>query len=182
MAPAPSAPVSGEAKQEPQPPLGGSETVLVAEDNEAVRRLTVSVLEGPGYTVIEAADGEDALKKIGEHRDAIRLLLLDVLMPKKNGKEVLEETQKIMPGVKALFISGYTAEISHQRGILDKGQEFIAKPFSPLQRPSLLEQQSRIPFARLSYPFTTGIVTLKIVPSPGSLCTESSPLCFLTIS
>jgi two-component system cell cycle sensor histidine kinase/response regulator CckA len=109
----------------------GTETVLVAEDDETIRRLVRSVLGDFGYTVIEARDGEDAVEKIGRHRGSIQLLLLDVIMPKKSGREVYEEARKQMPGVKALFLSGYTADIVRKRGLLEAGQDFIAKPVSP---------------------------------------------------
>jgi nitrogen-specific signal transduction histidine kinase/CheY-like chemotaxis protein len=109
----------------------GNETVLVAEDDEPLRRLVGSVLEEFGYTVIVAADGEEAMRKIREHGEQIQLLLLDVIMPKKNGKEVYEEARRLIPGVKALFASGYTADIVHKKGILDEGLDFVSKPISP---------------------------------------------------
>ena len=75
-------------------PKGGTETVLVAEDDQAVRKLTMNVLERFGYKVIAAEDGEEAIKKFKENKKEIQLLLLDVIMPKKNGKEVYEEIKK----------------------------------------------------------------------------------------
>lgn len=107
---------------------GGAETLLVAEDDEAVRTLTSNMLEQFGYTVIQAENGEDAVNKFMANRDKVRLLLLDVIMPKKNGKEVYDKVRIFNPAVKALFVSGYTADIIHQRGLLDKGQHFILKP------------------------------------------------------
>ncbi len=107
---------------------GGSETILVAEDEEIVRNLTTSVLEQFGYRVIEAIDGEDAVNKFMERKDEIKLLLLDVIMPKKNGREVLSKIRIFQPGVKALFLSGYTADIMHQKGLLDSREHFIMKP------------------------------------------------------
>ena len=109
----------------------GCETVLVAEDDEPLRRMVSSVLEEFGYRVIGAVDGEDALAKIREHRNDIGLLLLDVIMPKKNGKEVYEEAKGLVPGIKALFASGYTADIVNKKGILDEGMDFLSKPVSP---------------------------------------------------
>ncbi len=109
----------------------GTETVLLAEDDEAVKKIIRTMLEGFGYKVIEAADGEDAVNKFIENRDNIKLLILDVVMPKKNGKEVYEEIRKAMPDIKALFMSGYTADIVHKKGILEEGLEFIVKPLSP---------------------------------------------------
>jgi len=110
---------------------GGAETILVAEDDEAVRTFTRTVLEGSGYTVIEAVDGEDAVNKFKEHKESIDLLLFDVVMPKIDGKTAYDRILELRPGVKALFISGYTTEHIAQKGVLEKGLEFIYKPASP---------------------------------------------------
>ncbi|OGW40734.1 MAG: hypothetical protein A2010_16140 [Nitrospirae bacterium GWD2_57_9] len=112
-------------------PRGGSETILVAEDDASLRQLVQSVLTQFGYRVIEAVDGEDAVAKIRGHKHEIDLLLLDVIMPKKNGKDVHEEALKMMPGVPTIFASGYTADILHQKGILKEGLNFLSKPVSP---------------------------------------------------
>jgi PAS domain S-box-containing protein len=109
----------------------GTETVLLAEDDDTVRSLTRRMLEEFGYRVIEACDGEDAVQKFNEHADAVSLAILDVVMPKKNGMDAYRELQKLRPGIKALFMSGYTADIIEKRGILDKGMLFISKPASP---------------------------------------------------
>jgi two-component system, cell cycle sensor histidine kinase and response regulator CckA len=111
------------------PPItGGTETILVAEDDETVRALTSSILEQFGYVVIQAEDGEDAVNKFMMNRDNVKMLLLDVIMPKKNGKEVYDKIRIFKPEVKSLFLSGYTAEIIQQKGLLDKGLNFILKP------------------------------------------------------
>jgi len=107
---------------------GGSETILVAEDDESVRKLIVYILEQFGYTVYEAADGEQAVKVFMEHETSIDLLLFDVIMPHKNGREAYRAIKKIKPGMKALFTSGYTADLMQKRGILEKGFELILKP------------------------------------------------------
>lgn len=109
----------------------GTETILLAEDNEDVRRLLCNVLEGYGYTVIEAEDGEAAVGKYIENKDKIQLLLFDVIMPKKNGKEAYEEIKKMNPSIRVLFSSGYTADIIQQKGILEEGINLIMKPVSP---------------------------------------------------
>ncbi len=109
----------------------GTETVLLAEDDAAVRKLTGSVLLAFGYTVIEAVDGEDAVQKFNDHGDKIDLLILDIIMPKKNGKEAYQAIRKLKPGIKALFTSGYTADIVHKKGILETGLDFILKPSTP---------------------------------------------------
>jgi PAS domain S-box-containing protein len=114
------------------PPLeGGIETILVAEDSEDVRGLIKTALEDKGYEVIEACDGEEAIRLFNENQDKIKLTLLDVIMPKKNGKEAYEEIKRLMPDIKAVFMSGYTADIVSRKGIIEKGLEFISKPVSP---------------------------------------------------
>ncbi len=112
-------------------PLGGNETILVAEDDPAVRKLTRNVLERFGYKVIEAVDGEDALSKFRENMEAIQLVILDVVMPRMNGKQVYDEIMKVRPGSRVIFSSGYTAEIIHQKGVLEEGIQLISKPIEP---------------------------------------------------
>ena len=103
------------------PPVGGTETILIAEDDAEVRRLTKNVLEEFGYTVVEAVDGEDAISKFLKHKRKVDLVMLDVVMPRKNGKEVYQYVRKIRPDIKALFTSGYTADVIHEKGVLDEG-------------------------------------------------------------
>ncbi len=111
--------------------VGGNETVLLVEDDESVRAMTKKVLEDFGYRVIEAADGEEAVRVFKENRESVELLILDIIMPKKNGKETYEEIKTIKPGIKALFTSGYTADIIEQKGFLGIGLDFIGKPSAP---------------------------------------------------
>ena len=113
-------------------PAGGTETILVAEDDEAIRRLSESVLKEFGYSVILAEDGEDAVAKFREHMHRIDLLVLDMIMPRKNGKEAHEEIRKIRPDIKVLFASGYAADIIHGKGIVEEELDFIMKPVSPM--------------------------------------------------
>lgn len=121
-----------EMKSEDLPIMGGSmETILVAEDDPRVRQLTREVLENYGYRVLEAVDGMDAVKVFHDNKDDIRLVILDVIMPRKNGKECFTEIRKINPGIKAIFTSGYTADIVHKKGILEEGLQFLSKPVSP---------------------------------------------------
>ena len=86
-------------------PTGGTETILLAEDDENVRNLTRAVLEDFGYHVIIAKDGQDAVNKYIESKDRIRLLLFDIIMPKKTGKEAYDAIRTVTPGVKALFLA-----------------------------------------------------------------------------
>jgi PAS domain S-box-containing protein len=109
-------------------PKRGTETLLVADDDESILELTAKVLEQFGYTVISARDGVDAVKIFSENKEKIALVILDVMMPKMNGKEVLDEIRKIRPDMKALFVSGYTSDIIHSRGMLDESLEYITKP------------------------------------------------------
>jgi signal transduction histidine kinase len=114
------------------PPVrGGTETMLLAEDEDAVRRAIMTVLERYGYNVIEAVDGEDAVNKFMENKDRIQLLMLDVIMPKKGGKEAYDEIRKIKPDIKTIFASGYTADILNRKGMLEEGINFVFKPISP---------------------------------------------------
>ena len=113
------------------PMQGGTETILVAEDDDSLRKLTRIVLESFGYTVITAEDGEETITKYRENRDTVRLLVLDMIMPKKNGKEAYDEIRKLSPDIKALFISGYTMDSITKRKLIDESMDFILKPVSP---------------------------------------------------
>ena len=112
-------------------PSGGTETILIAEDDAVVRQLSKTVLTEFGYTVIEATNGEEALQKFLEHRDRIRLLLFDIVMPKKNGKEVYDEIRKTGSDVKVIFLSGYPAEVIGNTGLSEFGSNLIMKPVHP---------------------------------------------------
>jgi CheY-like chemotaxis protein len=110
---------------------GGTETILIAEDDEEIRQTTRVLLEMHGYQVVEALDGDDALNKYMELSDSIDLLILDVIMPRKNGKQVYDEIRRNGHGVKALFFSGYPAGIIGRKGILEEDLHFMKKPVSP---------------------------------------------------
>ncbi|MEW6599765.1 MAG: PAS domain S-box protein [Nitrospirota bacterium] len=110
-----------------------SATILVAEDESAVRDSIINILQEFGYKVIEAVDGQDAIVKFTEHKNEIQLLLLDVVMPKKNGKEVFEEIKRMAPGIKAIFTSGYTADVISRKNVLGKDVMFVSKPILPDQ-------------------------------------------------
>ena len=112
-------------------PAGGSETILIAEDDEVLRQLAKTILTEFGYTVIEAINGEDAVRKFMENREGIQLVLLDIVMPKKNGKEVYDEIRQTGSDVKILFLSGYPVEVIGGTGLLQEGVELITKPVHP---------------------------------------------------
>jgi len=111
-------------------PAGGTETVLLAEDNADVRKITRSVLEAFGYTVLEAVDGEDAVNSFMKNKDSIQLLIFDVIMPVKSGKDAYEEILSVRPDINILFLSGYTIDIVGKQGIFAEGLNFISKPVS----------------------------------------------------
>lgn len=109
---------------------GGGETVLIAEDNEEARNILKSILLQNDYRVLEAKDGEEAIKTFRKNKD-IDLLIFDSVMPKKNGREAYEEIKKEDPNIKVLFTSGYTDDIILSKGVLEGEFDFIQKPFSP---------------------------------------------------
>jgi len=117
--------------QEPLEARKGTETVLLAEDDDSVRNLIVTLLTEAGYTVISSSDGEEAVEAFLKNKDRIRLLILDLIMPKKNGKEVFEAMRKIRPDIKVLFMSGYAADIFEKRDIPEEGLNLLLKPISP---------------------------------------------------
>ena len=97
----------------------------------AVREFTKKMLEEYGYKVITAGSGQEAINEFKAHKDKIQLVLLDVIMPNRNGREAYEEIKKIRPDIKALFMSGYPADIIHKHEIVEKGFAYIEKPASP---------------------------------------------------
>jgi nitrogen-specific signal transduction histidine kinase/ActR/RegA family two-component response regulator len=120
------------AKEQPatKTPERGTETVLLAEDDEKVRNLLLTGLRNFGYTVIEAVDGEDAVHKYREHKDRIELLIFDLIMPKKSGNEAYDEIRKIKPDIKILFVTGYSPDIVRVKASIENPAAIIYKPFS----------------------------------------------------
>ena len=112
-------------------PARGTETVLLAEDDEALRKLSSTVLVEYGYTVIEAVDGEDAVNKFMENEKTIKILVFDIIMPKMNGKEAYDKIQIIKPDMKVIFSSGYTPDIIRQKVMLEDSAPLLYKPVSP---------------------------------------------------
>jgi PAS domain S-box-containing protein len=109
----------------------GTETILVAEDDENVRKIVVDILEAYGYHTIVAVAGDDAVAKFQQCRDQISLAFLDAIMPRKNGWQVYEEIQRIKPGTKVLFTSGYTDEIIRKENIMADKAQILTKPVAP---------------------------------------------------
>jgi len=110
---------------------GGSETVLLVEDEEIVRHLEREVLEESGYTVLEAQSAEHAVQLCKEHRGTIHLLLTDVVMPQMSGPELAEQLAPIRPEMKVLYASGYPDNAITHRGVLESGTAFLPKPLTP---------------------------------------------------
>ena len=109
---------------------GGSETILIVEDDRDVRKLVKEILKSHGYTTIEAIDGDDAVRVYREHKEHIDLVILDVVMPGKSGKEALDEITRLDPLVKAIFVSGYTGDVVIDKGIQSESADFLQKPLS----------------------------------------------------
>jgi PAS domain S-box-containing protein len=115
------------------PPSGGNETILLIEDDTVLRHLEKGVLEQFGYRVIEAEDGEDGIRQFLTCGERVDGLLIDVIMPKKNGREVYDEIRRLRPDIKVLFTSGYTTEVIRRHGLLDGEHHFLPKPATPTE-------------------------------------------------
>lgn len=118
-----------EEKPEPISVRGGNETILIAEDDMAVRNLISEVLIKYGYKIVEAIDGVDAIEQF-KKAASIDLLIFDSVMPKKNGREAYNEIHKIKPDIKIIFTSGYTRDVFRDKGVEDKKFDFLQKPVS----------------------------------------------------
>jgi len=108
----------------------GAATLLVADDNREVRSFLKDMLDHYGYRVIAAMDGDDAIGKFREH-EAISLAILDLVMPKKNGKQVYDALKAMRPDIKTLFMSGHSRQVILDRGFEGDGVDYIEKPFAP---------------------------------------------------
>jgi signal transduction histidine kinase/ActR/RegA family two-component response regulator len=108
----------------------GKETVLLVEDEPAVRTLTAQMLRSQGYTVVEACSGDHAVSQIADFRDPIDLLLTDVVMPGMSGRQLALRLVEMQPGLKVLFMSGYTDNVMAQHGVLEPGTQLLQKPFT----------------------------------------------------
>jgi len=113
-------------------PEPGTETILVAEDDPNVRNLVDRVLTKHGYQVILAEDGQEVVDRFAANRDDVGLILMDIIMPRKNGIEAYAEIEKLHPGAKVLFTSGYTSDFIQSRG-MQEGVELIMKPVQPVE-------------------------------------------------
>ncbi len=109
----------------------GSETILVVEDDEAVRKMTRTFLTINGYEVLEARNAREAIQIVEKYGDAIDLLLTDVVMPGIKGRELVAQISQICEDLPVLYMSAYTEDAAVNNGILDPGTAFIEKPFGP---------------------------------------------------
>ncbi len=112
-------------------PLKGSETVLVVEDDEMVRRLTCGILQAAGYRVLEAAGGPAALELLKELKNPPQLMITDVVMPEINGRQLARKVEEIFPDIRVLYLSGYASSAVVAQGILEPGLDFLQKPYTP---------------------------------------------------
>ncbi len=112
------------------PATGGSETIMIVEDEELVRNLAVTVLRRAGYAVLEAGDARECLDRLKDHSGSLDLLLTDVVMPGMNGRELYEKVAARFENPRVLFMSGYTEDVVSHEGVLEEGIAFIPKPFS----------------------------------------------------
>ena len=110
---------------------GGTETILIAEDQAEVGAVMRATLEGEGYAVLEARGGEEALRLSAAHADPIHLLLTDVVMPGMTGRDLAHALRELRPSVRVLYTSGYTDHAIVRQGVIESGLAFIQKPFSP---------------------------------------------------
>ena len=115
----------------PAVPVPGTETILLVEDEPALRALTKRILHSAGYQVLEAANGLDALRLAEQHRGTVHLMITDVVMPGMNGRELAERLSRFAPRMRVLFTSGYTDDSILRLGVLDDASRFLNKPYTP---------------------------------------------------
>jgi len=116
----------------PQPPtISSTETLLIVENEAAIRNLLQMALRKNGYTVLAAESGREALDLVSTHSGPIHLLITDVMMPDIDGPELVRRLSAIRPETRALFMSGYMDDALGEQGVLPSSVNFIQKPFSP---------------------------------------------------
>ena len=122
--------VNEQSENSSQIPLGSGEMILLVEDDASILKLGTRLLEGLGYIVLSAVSPIQALSLAKEHAGNISLLITDVVMPEMNGRDLSKKLKAISPNLKVIFISGYTANVIADRGVLDDDVNFLSKPFS----------------------------------------------------
>jgi DNA-binding NtrC family response regulator len=109
---------------------GGTETVLLVEDEESVRQLVRETLTLKGYRVVEAENGEAGLAAAAQHKGKIDLVITDVVMPGMGGRELVKQLAQVRPEAKVLYLSGYTEDAIVSEGTIESGTAFLQKPFT----------------------------------------------------
>ncbi|HWO88884.1 MAG TPA: response regulator [Gemmatimonadales bacterium] len=120
-------------RDEAEPLIGGSEAILVVEDDQSVRSLVLKSLSRLGYSVLEARDGQSALELVYDRTNKVDLLLTDVILPGMSGRAVAQQLLQLQPGAAVLYMSGYTDEAISRQGMLEPGVELLQKPFTPAE-------------------------------------------------
>ncbi len=108
----------------------GSETILLVEDEDVLRRLVTRILQSSGYTVLAAANGDEAIQLLEQHADAVRLMLTDVVMPGLSARELVLRVSARYPAMRVIFTSGYVNDATAQHGLVDEAAHFLAKPYT----------------------------------------------------
>jgi CheY-like chemotaxis protein len=122
--------VAEDDEEASKPPVGGTETLLLVEDEKSVRALEERFLKALGYDVIAAENPKEALRLVAEHKADIPLLVTDVVMPGMSGRDLSNRLRELRPAIRTLYMSGYTANVIAHQGVLDVGVEFLQKPVS----------------------------------------------------
>ncbi len=133
------APEASEIEENPEV-QGGTETILLAEDNEMVRKLAAHILENAGYTVLKTANGVEAVTCFEAHNAPIHLLFFDVVMPEMNGRDAYARIQTLNPGVPVLYTSGYNETAIHNDFVVHEGVHLLQKPYPPRQLLQMVRQ------------------------------------------
>jgi len=123
--------IAAEDRREPAQAPGGDETILLVEDEKAVRSLQRRVLSESGYALLEAGQAEEALRLAMGHPGVIHLLVTDIVMPHMSGVQLAERLKTIRPGIRVLFLSGHTNDAMLKHGVLEAEVSFLQKPFTP---------------------------------------------------
>jgi two-component system, cell cycle sensor histidine kinase and response regulator CckA len=158
---------------------GGSETILLVEDDALVRNLVQTVLRNAGYTVLEAAHGHEALVIAQQHTGTIDLLVTDVVMPQMSGRELAEQLSQVRRQIKVLFMSGYTDDAVVRHGLLMARVDLLSKPFSPLKLAAKVREvldkarAADVPLAQAYYENTHDVLTRTLDVVQGAAHTRS---------